>query len=70
MADLVVGEDTERTHTPWVNPADRDRKWESEPLRWIGIKSRAKLMQWSDSAEYRGSPLAPLFSKTLDTLFP
>jgi glycine/D-amino acid oxidase-like deaminating enzyme len=70
MADLIAGEDTERTHTPWVNPADRDRKWESEPLRWIGVKSRARLMQWSDSAEYRGSPLAPLFSKTLDTLFP
>lgn len=70
MADLVTGQETERTATPWVNPADQDRKWEPEPLRWLGIKSRAKLMQLADGAEYSGSPLAPVYSKTLDLLFP
>jgi len=70
MADLVLGNETERTHSPWVNPADRNRKWEPEPLRWLGIKSRAKLMQLSDYAEYRDSPLAPVFSKTLEKIFP
>jgi len=69
MADLVTGHDTERTRTPWVNP-DRHKKWEFEPVRWLGIKSRAKLMQLADWAEYRGNPLAPMISKTLDTLFP
>jgi glycine/D-amino acid oxidase-like deaminating enzyme len=70
MADLALGNDTERVNTPWVNAPDRNRKWEPEPLRWLGIKSRAKLMQLSDWAEYRDSPLAPVFSKTLETLFP
>jgi len=70
MAELVTGNETERTHTPWVNPAMGLRKWEPEPIRWLGIKSRAKLMQMADWAEYRGSRFAPLISKTLDTLFP
>jgi len=70
MADLVMGNDTECTHTPWVNPVGRHKKWEPEPVRWLGVKSRAKLMHLADRAEYRGSRLAPLISKTLDTLFP
>ncbi|NND58212.1 MAG: FAD-dependent oxidoreductase [Xanthomonadales bacterium] len=70
LADLVLGFDTDRVNTPWVNPAGPARRWEPEPLRWLGIRSRARLMQLSDQAEYRGSPLAPVFSKTLDALFP
>ena len=70
MADLVTGNDTERTHTPWVNPVAGHKKWEPEPIRWLGVKSRAKLMQLADWAEYRGSRLAPVISKTLNTLFP
>jgi glycine/D-amino acid oxidase-like deaminating enzyme len=70
MADLVVGNDTERCHTPWVNTVAGRRKWEPEPVRWLGIKSRAKLMQLADWAEYRGSRFAPALSKTLDKLFP
>ena len=70
MADLVTGKDTPRVHTPWVNPGDAGRKWEPEPLRWLGIKSRAKLMHLADAAEYRNSVFAPAFSKTLDTVFP
>jgi len=70
MADLVMGNDTERTQTPWVNPAARQKKWEPEPVRWLGVKSRAKLMHLADWAEHRGSRFAPMISKTLDTLFP
>ena len=70
LADLVMDQESERTATPWVNPADQDRKWEPEPLRWLGIKSRAKLMHLADGAEYSGSPMAPVYSKTLDLLFP
>ena len=70
MADLVDGKNTERTKTPWVNPADADRTWEPEPVRWLGVKSRARLMHWADHAEYRHSPAAPLITGTLDTLFP
>jgi glycine/D-amino acid oxidase-like deaminating enzyme len=70
MADLVSGQSTERTETPWVNPTDAQRRWEPEPLRWLGVKSRARLMHWADRAEYLGSPAAPLITRTLDTLFP
>jgi len=70
MADLVVGNETERIQTPWVNPVARHKKWEPEPLRWLGVKSKAKLMHLADWAEYRGSRFAPLISKTLDSLFP
>jgi len=70
MADLVKGNETERTQTPWVNPLARHKKWEPEPIRWLGVKSRSKLMQLADWAEYRDSRFTPMISKTLDTLFP
>lgn len=70
MADLVLGNETERTATPWVNPPGRNRNWEPEPLRWLGIKARAKLMQLSDRAEYGNSPMAPVYRGMLNSLFP
>lgn len=70
LADLVLGNDTERVTMPWVNPPDEPRRWEPEPLRWLGIRSRARLMRLADRAEYRGSPLAPVYRKTLENLFP
>jgi len=74
LADLVLERDTDRVHTPWVNPEherELDKKlWEIEPVRWLGIKSRAGLMQLTDRAERRHSRAAPLINKTLETLFP
>jgi glycine/D-amino acid oxidase-like deaminating enzyme len=74
LADLILERDTERLHTPWVNPEgerELDQKlWEVEPIRWLGIKSRASLMQMADRAEHNDSSTAPLINKTLDTLFP
>ena len=70
LAELVTGQETERTRTPWVNPQDPHRKWEPEPFRWLGFKTCEHLMQLADRAEYRGSPLAPAIARTLDTLFP
>lgn len=74
LTDLILGHDTERVHTPWVNP-DKEREldkklWEIEPIRWLGIKSRARLMQLADQAEYNGSNTAPIINKLLETLFP
>lgn len=74
MADLILGHDTERVNTPWVNP-ERERElgkklWEIEPVRWLGVQSRATLMRMADSAERRGSSTAPLINKALNTLFP
>jgi glycine/D-amino acid oxidase-like deaminating enzyme len=70
LADLVTGRETDRTRTPWVNPDDAAGRWEPEPLRWMGIKSRATLMKWADAAEYRDSRMASRIDRTLDYLFP
>lgn len=35
LAELTLGVDTRRTTLPWVNRSVR--KWEPEPLRWLGV---------------------------------
>ncbi|NMO53667.1 FAD-dependent oxidoreductase [Actinoplanes sp. TBRC 11911] len=37
LADLILGRSTERTALPWVG--HRSRRWEPEPLRWMGINA-------------------------------
>ena len=37
LADLVLGRDTALTRLPWVN--HRVRRWEPEPLRWLGYNA-------------------------------
>ena len=69
-ADLLCGRETERTATPWVNPSQPHKAWEPEPLRWLGIQSRSRLMQWADHAEYKGSAVAPALHRILGTFFP
>jgi len=54
LADLVVGHDSERVRTPWVNPPEAARQWEREPLRWLGFSAARNLMELADLAEYRG----------------
>jgi len=68
LADLVTRRDTDRVHTPWVNPPQAGRKWEPEPLRWLGIKSARVLMHMADRAEYRNSKFTPLITGALDRL--
>ena len=74
MADLVLGRDTDRAQMPWVNPKpemELDKKlWEIEPIRWLGVNSRARLMQMADRAEYNNSSAAALINKMLNTVFP
>lgn len=51
LADLVLGADTERTTLPFVG--HRWRRWEPEPLRWIGINLGRALAPLADSVETR-----------------
>jgi glycine/D-amino acid oxidase-like deaminating enzyme len=51
LADLILGRDTDRTTLPWVNHAWK--KWEPEPLRWVGIRGMTALMSSADRAEAR-----------------
>jgi glycine/D-amino acid oxidase-like deaminating enzyme len=67
LADLVLGRDSERLHTPWVNPPEARRAWEPEPLRWLGFRAARVLMERADRAEYRGRPAAAL-QKLIDGL--
>jgi glycine/D-amino acid oxidase-like deaminating enzyme len=54
LADLVMGATTSRTTLPWVG--HHTRRWEPEPLRWVGVHGLYALYRAADSAEDNGSP--------------
>ena len=54
LTDLVLGGETELTRLPWVNRTVR--KWEPEPLRWIGVTGMYALYAAADRAEAAGGP--------------
>ena len=54
LRDLVLGHDTELTRLPWVNRTVR--KWEPEPLRWLGVHSMYQLYRMADEREANGLP--------------
>ncbi|NUP51495.1 MAG: FAD-dependent oxidoreductase [Catenulispora sp.] len=51
LADLLTGRDTELTRLPWVN--HRSRRWEPEPLRWLGATIGLRTMDAADAEEAR-----------------
>ncbi len=51
LADLIVGNDTDRTRLPWVGL--RSRRWEPEPLRWLGVRGVGTLLAHADRVERR-----------------
>ncbi|MGA0539322.1 NAD(P)/FAD-dependent oxidoreductase [Neotabrizicola sp. VNH66] len=51
LADLTLGRETALTALPWVNR--RVRKWEPEPLRWLGVTGMYALLNAADRAEAR-----------------
>ena len=58
LADLITGRDTDLTRLPWVG--HRSRRWEPEPLRWLGISAGLRLPAGADRAEARtGRPDEP-----------
>jgi glycine/D-amino acid oxidase-like deaminating enzyme len=59
LTDLILGRDTELVRLPWVN--HRSRKWEPEPLRWIGANAVLRIASSADRAEARkGKPVRRL----------
>jgi glycine/D-amino acid oxidase-like deaminating enzyme len=68
LADLVLQQDSERVRMPWVNPPDDRKKWEPEPLRWLGISCMSKLMHQVDKAEYTTGRIPPLRNRILERL--
>jgi glycine/D-amino acid oxidase-like deaminating enzyme len=51
LADLITGRDTDLTRLPWVG--HRSRRWEPEPLRYLGVNAGLRAMTWADAAERR-----------------
>ena len=51
LADLILENDTPLTRLPWVG--HRSRRWEPEPLRWMGINLTLKAFASADRAETR-----------------
>lgn len=51
LADLVRGEENARTALPWVNR--RSKRWEPEPLRWLGVNLGLRVMGSADGVEER-----------------
>jgi len=51
LRDLILGDSTDLTSLPWVN--HRSKKWEPEPLRYVGINAGLRLAGTADRAEDR-----------------
>ncbi|HEU4426028.1 MAG TPA: FAD-binding oxidoreductase [Pilimelia sp.] len=51
LADLIRGVDSELTRLPWVG--HRWRRWEPEPLRWLGVNAARWAVTSADAAEAR-----------------
>ena len=51
IAELVTGTESERTDLPWIGHVAR--RWEPEPLRWLGINAGLWMAAGADRAEAR-----------------
>jgi len=51
LADLIVGTASDLTSLAWVD--HRSRRWEPEPLRWLGVNGTIVLMSRADRVEAR-----------------
>ncbi len=51
LADLVLERDTDLVTLPWVG--HRSRRWEPEPLRWLGVNAGLRAMRLADWEESR-----------------
>ena len=66
LCDLVLGHESELTQLPWVNR--QVRRWEPEPLRWLGVHGMYGLYRIADAREERGLPHSSRFARLADRL--
>jgi glycine/D-amino acid oxidase-like deaminating enzyme len=64
LRDLVLGQDTELTRLPWTGR--RVRRWEPEPLRWLGVHALYALYREADRREARGLARTSMLARTAD----
>jgi len=63
LADLIMHQPTDLVSLPWVN--HQSRKWEPEPLRWLGINTMLRLPVGADRYEERTNQTEKWRSKIL-----
>jgi glycine/D-amino acid oxidase-like deaminating enzyme len=51
LADLILGRESSLTTLPWVHHSSR--RWEPEPLRWLGVNLSVRAMRGADEVERR-----------------
>jgi glycine/D-amino acid oxidase-like deaminating enzyme len=66
LADLIVGNATDRTALPWVG--NTSRRWEPEPLRWSGVRGSIALLGLADRIENRTDREARWATKLVNVL--
>ena len=49
LRDLILRWDTDLVRLPWVG--HRSRRWEPEPLRWLGVNAGLRAMSFADAEE-------------------
>jgi glycine/D-amino acid oxidase-like deaminating enzyme len=66
LRDLVLRRDTELTRLPWVGR--RARRWEPEPLRFVGAHLVYSLYRAADRREDAGGPRTSRIARVADKL--
>jgi glycine/D-amino acid oxidase-like deaminating enzyme len=66
LCDLVLGERTDRTELPWVGR--QVRRWEPEPLRFIGVRALYALYREADRREYGGLERTSRIARAADLI--
>lgn len=66
LTALVLGSETELTTMPWVNR--RVKRWEVEPLRWIGVQAMYGMYRRADAQEIAGLPHTSRWARLADRM--
>ena len=66
LTDLLLGRSTALTALPWVD--HRVRRWEPEPLRWLGVRGLYAAYRAADRAEQRGRPSTSPLARIADVV--
>jgi glycine/D-amino acid oxidase-like deaminating enzyme len=67
MADLILERDSALVDLPWVG--HRSRRWEPEPLRWLGVNTTRSLAKVSDRFDERRWPGVALADRVLSAFY-
>ena len=63
-ADLILQKDSELTTMPWVfkqSPNSVLKRWEPEPIRWLGYKTIRSVFSWEENVD--NNPDSPRWKK-------